>query len=375
MLTKILKSPVVIALVVLASGAWAVAYYLRPVALVAQVAPEKAINAVPGSVTVAAEYQMELKSAVGGRVARSDLDLGRVVHQGDFLVSLDTGDLELEIKQIESNLAAHKQRIAVGSSLKLELENGRDDLKEKERMLKLGGISEAELTRQQRLVKQAEQKVALEEVENAHATESISNNLAGKRRQLGKMTFVAPFDGVISHVFARPGDLIGDNAPIATIISTSRTVEAKVSEENFSGIKVGQKASVRFLGYGSQLYGASVIKVLPTADAETQRYIVHLNVGIDADKLVPGLTGEVTIVLGERDAPTAVPRRALRGNEILVVNGGRVELRAVQPGYVAMNLAEILQGLKQGELVIVEELDRFSPGDRVRTELVDSSAK
>lgn len=351
-------------------GGWAIVYFMRPVALVEPVVRERAINAVPGSVTIYAEYQMELKSEIAGRVARSELDPGRVVRKGDFLVALDTVGLELEIQQTESDFQAHKQRIAVGSSLKLELDNARDELANKERLAKLGSLSESELTRQQRLVKQAEQKVALEEVENRQKSETFDNTLKVKRRQLEKMTFLAPFDGVISVVYARPGDLIAANAPIATLISTSRTVEAKISEENFSGIQVGQKASVRFLGYGNQLYGASVVKKLPTADPETQRYIVHLSVDLPIEKLVPGLTGEVTIVIGERAAATVVPRRALRGNEIFVVNGGRVELRKVQLGYMALNKVEVLAGLKAGEQVIVEELDQFQAGGRVRSKSI-----
>ena len=258
----------------------------------------------------------------------------------------------------------------MGSSLKLELDNAKDELVNKERMFKLGNISESELTKQQRLVKQAEQKVALEDVENQQKSETYANTLKAKRRKLEKMTFIAPFDGVISIIYARPGDLIAENVPIATLISTSRTVEAKVSEENFAGIRVGQKASVRFLGYGNQLYGASVTKVLPTADAETQRYIVHLNVDLPQEQLVPGLTGEVSIVIGQREAQaTVVPRRALRGNELFVVENGRVELRKVKVGFVALNFAEILSGVKKDELVLVEELDRFQDGDRVRTKL------
>jgi len=167
------------------------------------------------------------------------------------------------------------------------------------------------------------------------------------------------------------GDHIGREAPVATLISSTRTIEAKVSEENFAGIKVGQKASVRFLGYGSQLYSGSVVKVLPTANAETQRYVVHLSVDLPVEKLVPGLTGEVSIVLGERDAAAIIPRRALRGNEVFVVNGSTVELRKVQTGYLALNQAEIIGGLKVGERVIVEELDRFQAGDRVRVKLAE----
>jgi hypothetical protein len=93
-------------------------------------------------------------------------------------------------------------------------------------------------------------------------------------------------------------------------------------------------------------------------------------VDLPPEKLVPGLTGEVTIKIHERPSETIVSRRALRGTQLLVLNGGRVEVRNVTLGYVALNEAEILAGVKKGELVIVDELDRFQPGDRVRTELI-----
>lgn len=367
MLNKILGFKFFLTVILLGLGAWAAAYFMRPVALVEVVVQGRAINAVPGSVAVYAEYQMELKSEIAGRVARSELDLGRVVKKGDFLVSLDPSELELDIQQTESEFTAHQQRIVVGSSLKLELANARDELANKKRLALTGNLSESELIRQQRLVAQSEQRIALEDVENQQRTATFVTVLKAKRLRLEKMVFNAPFDGVLSVIYARQGDLIGANAPIATLISISRTVEAKISEENFSGIKVGQKTSVRFLGYGNQLYTGTVSKVLPTADADTQRYIVHLSLDLSLEKLVPGLTGEVTIVIGERNASAIVPRRSLRGIEILVVNKGRVELRKVELGYVALNQVEVLSGLKAGESVIVEELERYQGGERVRT--------
>jgi RND family efflux transporter MFP subunit len=219
-------------------------------------------------------------------------------------------------------------------------------------------------------VKQIEQRVALEEVGNKQLIETYENTLKVKKRQLEKMTVRAHFDGVVSQVYARPGDLIGAGSPLALIISTSRTVEAKISEENFAGIRIGQAASVRFLGYGSQLYDAKVTKILPTADPLTQRYIVHLEVQIEPEKLVPGITGEVSIVVGERPAEAIVPRRAVFGRNVYVVEDGRVHLREVELGYESVTAAEILKGLKAGEQVIVDQLDTFRDGDRVRVEVV-----
>lgn len=345
----------------------AVMYYTRPVASVVAVGSGRAVNAVPGSVTVYAEYEMELKSEIGGRIIRSILDPGLEVRAGDFLAQIDTGDLDLEIERIENEFAAHKARLAVGSSIKLELQTGQEELQNYERLFKLGSTSENQVVQQQRRVRAIEQRLELENVANQERTDTFENTLKVKRRQREKMTIIAPFNGVVSLVHARLGDLIGGNAPIATLISTNRTVEAKISEENFAGLAVGQRASVRFLGYGDKLYEASIAKILPTADPATQRYVIYLDVNLPLDKLVPGLTGEVSIVVGQRDAGAIIPRRALRGNEVFVVSNGQVELRSVKVGYVALNVAEITEGLSAGESVIVEELDLFRPGMSVRT--------
>ena len=351
----------------------AIVFLTRPVAQVAIVKRDKAVNAQPGSVTVQAEYQMDLKSEVGGRLIRSELDPGKLVRQGDFLAQIDTGDLQLEIEHIQSEYEAAKQRIAIGSQIALDLASAREKLEDFERLTKSGNYPEAELLKQRRLVEQIRQKYEQEQLANRQAIAGFENTLKVKKRQLEKMTITAPFDGVVSEVLARPGDIIGPNTPVAILIANNRTVEAKISEEDFADIQVGQKASVRFLTYGESSYSASVVKRMPTADPATQRYIVHLRVDIAPEKLVPGITGEVSIDVGEHEKTLIVPRRAVFGHSLYAVRNGRVELRRVNLGYVSLNEVEILPdektgkpAVQEGEPVIVEQLDRFRPGDHVR---------
>jgi len=344
--------------------------FLKPVAKVVAVAPGIAVKSVPGSVTVEAEYQMDLKSEISGRLVKSELDPGKSVTAGTVLAQIDTGDLKLEIERIQSDYEAKKESIAVGSAIKLDLESARENLENFERLTKAGNYPVGELEKQRRLVKQIEQKLALEGVTQKQDIANFENTLRTKRRQLEKMTITAPFDGVVSAVFARPGDLINANAPIATLITTSRAVEAKISQEDFADIRLDQKARVRFLGRENDTYDATVVKILPTAEADTQRYLIHLDVKCPVDVLVPGLTGEVNIIVGQRAAKALIPRRALFGNNVYVVQDGRVQLRKVEIGYVSLNIAEITKGLDAGDQVIVEELDKFRDGDRVGTEVV-----
>ena len=343
---------------------------IKPTARVAAVVPGVAVKVVPGSVTVQAEFAMELKSEIGGRIMKSELDMGGKIPAGTVLAQIDPGDLQLTMEQTETDYEAAKKKIAVGSAIKLDLDTAREALENYERLTKTGQYPQSELEKQRRLVKQIEQSLAREEVANKLLLDSYENTIKVQHRQLDKMTITAPFDGVVSAVFARPGDLIGSNAPIATLISTSRTVEAKISQEDLADIKLGQKATVRFLGREFETYQAEVVQILPTAEAETQRYLVHLDVKCPPEVLVPGLTGEVNIIVGERKSQTLIPRRALFGNNVYVVEDGHVRLRKVEVGYVSMNITEITKGLGPGDLVVVEELDKFRDGDRVRTELV-----
>lgn len=345
----------------------------RPVARVAAATKGKAVNAVPGSVVVRAAYDQPLVCEVAGRVLADDfnLDPGKKVKKGDILARIDPTDLSLEIERIEIDYRAAKARIANGSLKELARQTAKENLDQSERMYSLKGLAEADIIRQRRAYQMVVQEVENEKVDNQKLIDGYENQLKSKRHQLGKMTLIAQFDGIVAETFVHPGALIKDNTALAMLITISRAIEGKISQEYFADIKLGQKATVRFLGHDNDTYEASTIKILPTADSDTQRYIVHLDVKAPAELLVPGLTGEVSIIVGERDAQALVPRRAVFGNNVLVVSDGRVQRRTVEIGYVGLNLAEITKGLAAGEQVIVEDLDRFTDGARVKPELVN----
>ncbi|MBA4135803.1 MAG: hypothetical protein C0518_00640 [Opitutus sp.] len=362
-------SRLLIGALVLSLGGWLIAYLMRPQALVATATRGTAVRSVPGTVEVKAEFANELKSEVAGRVADTTLDVGKRVYLGDVLVQLDTGDVDIEIERIRNELVAARRRFELGSTMRADVLNTRDTVANLERQAAAGAYPQAELEKQRRSLQQLEQRMELDEVNLKLALENLENQLRSKEREKQKMTITAPSDGVVTAVFARVGDLIGSNSPIAMIIATTRTVEAKLSEENFAAVKLGQKASVRFLTYGADQYNATVTKILPSADSATQRYTVFLDVVLPEGRtLVPGLTGEVSIVISERANAVIIPRRALIGDYVYVLEGSSLARRRVEKGYESLNQVEIVKGLAVDEQVVVEQHDRFRDGDRVRTQ-------
>lgn len=339
----------------------------RPEAVVATATTGPAVRTVVGTVLVSAEFTNELKSEIGGRVVSTHLRLGDPVRRGEVLVQLDTGDTDLEIERVTNDLAAARRRFELGSTLRTEVENAREAVAVAERAARAGATPESEVARLRRALAQSEQRLALDEVNLRLALDTLETALRARQREQAKKTITAPADGVVTAIAARVGDLIGANAPIATIMTLAQLVEARLPEEDYAAVKVGQQATVRFFTYGTDQFNATVTRILPAADPATQRYIAHLDVQLPAGRtLAPGLSGEASIVIDTREDAIIIPRRALVGDHVLVVRAGRIERRSVQAGYESLNQVEILSGVAAGESVVVDQPDRHRPGQRVR---------
>ncbi|MBK1879056.1 efflux RND transporter periplasmic adaptor subunit [Pelagicoccus mobilis] len=357
-------------LFVLIALAGAGAYFvssMKPVALVAVAKRHVAVRSVPGTVQVTAKQETAVRSDLQGRAVSTNLVLGETVKEGDVLVSLDLGDIEISIEKVQIDIEAAKLLLEQGSSRQFDLVTLEERLAESERKLEAGIASESEVESRRRDVTELEQTIEAELNAKEVRIAQYENELKLLERNREKMTIRAPFDGVITDVFAYRGDLIGGGQEIARIISLDRIVEVKVSEENFSGIEIDQIARVKFLGYGDDTFDATVSKTLPVADPLTQRYTVHLEVDIPTEKLFPGLTGEATITLDERDKAIIIPGTAIIGDRVFVVEDGVVGMKKIQKGYGSLTNVEILTGLDEGEQVIVEDLDLYKVGDQVRT--------
>ncbi len=376
-----------IAVVVLAALGAGAYWGLRPVAQVAVVSSGRAPNVVPGSVTIFAEGGvLELKSLVSGKVESLDsFKPGHPVKEGELLVQLDASDLKADIEYTEKDLETAKQKQAIGTTTKKELAAAEAAFAyEVERRKNGVGVSDVVFATNERNLDALRKKYELEVLGDRLVIEGFERSLKVKRAELEKMSIRAPAEMVVTEVKTLKGAVIGPSTVLGTLIKTTRTIEAKIAEENFKGVVVGLPVNVRLAGEGNFLFHGKVTQVLPTADAETQRHTVYLELNdITLDKLVPGGTGDVSITLDERDAKAIVPRRALQGDYVYVVEDGRVHRRHIKKGYTSQTYIEILdpdkpgpgEGLRAGEQVIVENLDQFREDDRVRVEVVESAPK
>lgn len=327
---------------------------------------DTAQSAVLGTVAVKADYSTEIRAGEGGRLLEVLIEEGQEVLEGDVVAKIDTRDLILELDARQIDLELAQNQLKVGNPKRFEVEIHQEELDEIQRLFGIGTRSERQVNTAKRDLLQAKEDLELSELNAQTNVKRLENAIDVMKRRLDKMTIRSSIDGIINDVLAEKGDLISAGNPVASIISKKRIVMAEISEERFSGLRLAQKAKVRFLSLGGNLFDAEVVKIFPSADPETQRYSIELSVEIPQKQLVPGLTGEVTIIVGQRNDAKIIPTRALMGSNVFVFVNGRLEFREVNYGFRDLTRTEITEGLEEGELVVVEELERFRNGDRAK---------
>ena len=333
---------------------------------------DTAVDAVTGSARVDADGGLkELVSELPGRVIWCEaIDPGRSFKTGEKLVQLDTADLDRRIAETERNYKSAKEKAAFILENNPERKVAKELLDNARRLRDRGDAADEQVRTLERALAAIDTRLKVAELDDKKAEVDFNAAMEEMRLQREKMTIRAPSDGTIEGALTWKGALINAGKVVATWNSITRVVTVKISEESFGKVKMGQPARLRLLTYGTQNFEATVSKLHPTAD-DAQRFTVFLDVKVDPAQLYPNSTGEATITVDQRPNQIMIRRRALVDNDrVYVVKAGRVELRKVEVGYVALNVVEIRQGLAVGEQIIVDRLDEFRDGQRVRVEVL-----
>jgi multidrug efflux system membrane fusion protein len=240
-------------------------------------------------------------------------------------------------------------------------------------MFELGNASEDDVKGVERSLADIERRLKLTEFDDQKGEADYKVAMEGLELLREKMRVVAPFDGTIHNDGALTwvGALISAGQPVTLVFSRQRVVVAKISEESFGRVKLGQPARIRLLTYGSQSFDGTVTELLPAAD-DAQRFTVYLDVKAEPEQLKPLSTGEVTITVDQRADQMMILRRAVFDtNKVFVVKNGQIERRVLEIGFIALNVVEVRKGLAVGDYVVVDRLEEFREGQRVKIEVVN----
>uniref|UniRef100_A0A7C4PMA3 Macrolide transporter subunit MacA n=1 Tax=Anaerolinea thermolimosa TaxID=229919 RepID=A0A7C4PMA3_9CHLR len=194
------------------------------------------------------------------------------------------------------------------------------------------------------------------------------------RASLGYTRILAPMAGEVVSIATLEGQTINANqqAPIILRIAdlSTMTVWAQVSEADVMRVKAGQEVYFTVLGQPERRRYGKVRQILPAP--ELLNNVVFYNVLFDVpnpqQELKIQMTAQIFIVVAQAKGalliPTAAIGNASEGSRIqvrILKADGKVELRPIKIGVKNEIAAQVTEGLKEGERVVIGEIQAKDP--------------
>ncbi|WP_019676799.1 efflux RND transporter periplasmic adaptor subunit [Arsukibacterium perlucidum] len=169
----------------------------------------------------------------------------------------------------------------------------------------------------------------------------------------------APIAGVVSRRYVKTGQLISQMAPQSLFhLVANAELEAVVHipEQQLAQARAGQAAILRFAGMLP--VNANVSRISPVVDAQSGTVRTTLIIDNSAGELRPGMFAQVELKFDVKPAALLVPKRAIitidNQHSVFVVDAeGKVSRKPVHLGYSSDSAVEILEGVANGEQVVI----------------------
>jgi len=364
-----------------------VAFRLRPVPVtVTPVVRGTAVRAAYATGTVEAFDRVVVKAKVAGVI---DLKVheGALVKKGDLLAAIDSPTLRHELERGKADLFAAEQQAgphgpqlaaleAQARAIEAELASAEHDRGRYENLVTSRAVPQIELDhlkdKTASLKAQLEANLAQQRALTIELSmrQSMTNaNVGSLSARLSDAEVRSPLDGVVLARFIEPGELAAQNTPLLKVGTADHLVlECAIDEADIGSVTVGKKVAVSLYAFGDTVFEGEVFDVAPDADRAKKSYLAKVQFEKAPPGLRSGMTAEVNVILAERPGSLLVPAEAIDADgRVLVVAGGRLQARSPKLGIRDMLRVEVLDGLAEGDEVVVAGGDGLVEGVRVRT--------
>jgi len=178
--------------------------------------------------------------------------------------------------------------------------------------------------------------------------------------KLDECIIKAPFAGIITQVFVRPGDLTHLSSPRMPLVKMmdpkSLIIRAGLPESSAATLSKGTKVTVRLDAYPGKEFKAEVERVHARIEWNSRTRLVEARI-LDNVKLIPRMFARVSVQGRVVENAVIIPDSAIitspRGDHIVfVVKNGKAEIRKVKIGLEQGNNVQIVDGVKAKEIVV-----------------------
>ena len=388
-------------LALLLAGVLAVVWWRGTAASAVVVDARTLVRTLQFSARVASQTRVEVGSTVTGRVQAVRVREGDAVTQGQVLLRLESQEPSAALAQAE---AAERQAVARLAGLRSTgLVSAQAAVSQAEAAAR---AANAAFVRTQQLVAQGflsgaaldesrrTRDVAQAQLDSAQAQQRASGERGSDQAQaqaqlaaaqaasqaarakLAQTELLAPADGRVLLREVEPGQIVQPGkALLGLALAGPVEIVAQVDERFLDQLRAGQSASVLADAYATERFTARVLAIAPSVDAQRGSIEVRLALLEKPPAFLrEDMTLSVEVETARVDGARVLPLSALRapaadGSATVLVNeAGRARERSVRLGLRTLEAVEVVDGLAEGDEVLLG--GALKAGERLRVRVV-----
>jgi RND family efflux transporter MFP subunit len=347
------------------------------------------------SLTISSELvpfqEIDVYAKESGYVKQLLVDYGSRVKAGQLIAVLEIPELELQLQQDDAAIKSATDQVTHS-----EHEVSRMEAQHK--------VYQLQFDRLDKVFKSQPGLVAQQEVDDAQGKdlaseaqiESAQSSLAVTQGQLDAAKakrmhdqalfdyarITAPFTGVVTQRYANLGTLVqagtGSSTQALPLVQLSQDdlfrLVIPVPESYVRYVRIGDAMQVSVPAL-NRTYAGKVARFSVDVKEDTRTMHTEVDIPNTDGKLLPGLYAEATLALDQKQNAIAVPLQAVtqNGNQAtvyVVLPAGTLELRQISLGIQTPTEAEVLAGLREGELVVVSDRSGLKANQKVHPSVV-----
>ena len=291
--------------------------------------------------TIESAQDVMLTPVMAGTIRRITVEEGQRVRRGQLVAAMDNDVLVKSIVEAE------------------EARNNAFYIWEKQKELMEAGVGN---------------EFEYEQAKNG--TKMAQARIDGLRVQAGKAAVFAPFDGVVDEVYPSVGEVGGPGIPICHVIGLKDLrIVASISEAYMKNIGVGSAVKIEVPAL-EMTFQDTISRVSKYVNPKNRTYKIIIDVDNQDEVLVPNLT--VKIKVKDRSAANAliVDNAAIQYDKEGDTHLFKVVRKDTVMTSVLVPVKQILSynsktavegdGLKQGDMVVVEGAEGIEDGSKVQ---------
>ena len=301
-------------------------------------------------------WNADISSKADGRIDRLYVDEGDLVTSGMVIGILDTNELIAQVVQADGSLL----------SSQANLEQADLDLRRAEAMVQQGAVSVQTLD-----TARTKRDLALGQVRSAQG------NLSLLQTRLDNATIRAPRNGVVIKRYLQAGSFAKAGAQIVSIADISSLLgKATIGESQLGEVTIGNQVKIKINALGDKEFLGTITRISPTATLPARTFTAEITIANSDGVLKPGMFGKIIIPGLVHNNVLVVPESALvmRGDQktvYIVTSDNKVQQRILKVGYVGEGFAEILEGLQDGDRIVIAGHNKLKDGASINVPSAD----